>query len=385
MYGEKKGNKIIIPVFLSLLIISTGFGVFLWYKGPECDGQCYEISRSYTFGAGGYPRMAQVDDLLLVAYCNGSVVLDGINLTTGERVGPVNIISPPFDPARATLHYSAALDLVFCVYNHNQAAACGIAWVHPADVLNGSAWSRQDNVIGPVFQEFFHIGVWEPFIAPYNDTTLLLYVSNQTIFDPANPIDVNNYSFPLDGYEVVQKIDIFWIQWNGTGFDAIHCGVASENMEGGPIHFKDGMASSVKVWENQTHKEYLMTFEAFIPPDYQILVTMVKIRVSQAGVETLWRREITGGPDGAPFMTALDDIYVTSFRHWHFDGTNRIGFIGLKTDQNMYSQPIYLKQGIFGWPSIMGDSSNNLWLAGENETTGTVIIQQLNLHFNWRS
>jgi hypothetical protein len=384
MTALRKHKTVAIAIVVCFLVVDAFATYTLWYKGPYCNGKCYTVDQTFDVGPGGYPRMAQVDDRLLVAYSNGSFVLDGVNLTSGARLGARIIIPPGIDPARATLHYAEALDMVLCVYNHAAAASCGIAWVPRASVLNASAWQRQDALVGPVFQEFDDIGLWEPYLAPYNGTTFLLYYSNQTIFDPAHPIDASGYSFLLEGYRVVQKIDICWVQWNGTGFNAQYCGAASHDLPGGPIHYKDGMGSSVLVSENETCKDYLMTFEQFKPPSYDINIAMVKIRVSEAGVQTLWRRDVPNSSGGAPFIARVGDgTFVTSFRHVHQDGTDRIAFVAMAADQVTYSQPIYLSTGVFGWPSVFADSQGRLWLACEREGPWNVAVLRLTLDFNW--
>ncbi|MEX2684283.1 MAG: hypothetical protein Q6373_022115 [Candidatus Sigynarchaeota archaeon] len=358
---------------------------YLWYKGPYCEGKCYVVEQSFDFQAGSYPRMAQAGDLLLVAYSDGRFVLDGINLTSGEGLGAHIIIPYGIDAARNTLHYSQALDFVIDVYNHDAARSIGIAWASRVDVLNPQAWQRQDNLVGPVDQPFEDIGLWEPYLAPYNETTFLLCYSNQTMFDPAHPIDANGYYFLLKGYKVVQKIDICWVQWNGTSFNARYCGAASHDIPGGPIHYKDGMASSVMAGGNETCKEYLMTFEQFKPPTYDINIAMVKLRVSETGVQTLWRRDIPRSSGGAPFMARTGDgTFVTSFRHFYTgDDTDRIAFVAMAADQASYSQPIILSAGVFGWPSILADSQGRLWLAGERENPWKVVVMQLSMYFNW--
>lgn len=374
--------KAIAVALAACSIVATTF--ITWYKGPYCDGTCYTIDQAFDFEPGGYPRMTQVADLLLVAYSNGGFALDGINLTSGAQLGARTIIPPGINAERATLHYAEALDKVLCVYNHDAAAACGIAWAPRADVLNASTWQRQDNLVGPVYQEFRHVGLWEPYLAPYNDTTFLLYFSNQTVYDSAHPIEATGYSFPLEGYQVVQKIDIYWVQWNGTGFDARYCGAASHDLPGGAIHYKDGMASSVLVGGNETCKDYIMTFEQFKPPTYDINIAMVKIRVSEAGVQTLWRRDIPNSSGGAPFLARLGDgTIVTSFRHGHHDGTDRIAFVAMTADHVSYSQPVYLQAGVFGWPSVLADSEGQLWLAGERPDPWQVTIARLSFTFNW--
>ncbi|MBN2150129.1 MAG: hypothetical protein JW839_01660 [Candidatus Lokiarchaeota archaeon] len=379
-------HKTAAAAFAVAFLAANALAVYyLWYKGPHCDGRCYTINQSFDFQGGSYPRLAQAGDLLLVAYSDGRFVLDGVNLTSGAQIGPRVIIPHGIDAARSTLHYAEALDFVICVYNHDAAASCGIAWAPRGDVLNESSWQRRDNLVGPVFKEFFHVGLWEPYLAPYNDTTFLLYYSNQTIFDPAQPIDASGYYFLLEGYKVVQKIDICWVQWNGTGFTARYCGAASHDIPGGPIHYKDGMASSVAVGENGTCKEYLMTFEQFKPPTYDVNIAMVRIRVSEAGVETLWRRDVPKSSGGAPFIARLGDgTFVTSFRHYYTgDGTNRIAFVAMAADQATSSQPIYLAAGVFGWPSILADSQGRLWLAGELFNPGSVTVMRISMDFNW--
>ncbi len=379
---HRREYKAIAVILVVCCMVFTTF--VIWYKGPYCDGRCHTIDQSFDFQAGGYPRMAQVDDLLLVAYSNGSFVLDGVNITSGVQLGARTIIPPGIDPARATLHYAEALDKVLCVYNHAAAAACGIAWVPRASVLNASAWQQRDALVGPVFQVFDDVGLWEPYLAPYNDTTFLMYYSNQTIFDPVNPIDTSGYYFSLEGYKVVQKIDICWVQWNGTSFNARYCGAASHDIAGGPIHYKDGMASSVLVGGNETCKDYIMTFEQFKPPSYGINIAMVKIRVSAAGVQTLWRRDVPNSSGGAPFMARVGNgTFVTSFRHHHHDGTNRIAFVAMAADQVTYSLPIYLSPDVFGWPSVVADSQGRLWLACEREGQWNVALLRLRLDFNW--
>nr|MDO8111226.1 hypothetical protein [Candidatus Sigynarchaeota archaeon] len=377
--------KAIAAAFMAFFVASTFATYLIYYKGPYCDGKCYAINQAFDFQGGGYPRITQVDDLLLVAYSNGSFVLDGVNLTSGALLGARVIIPPGINPERATLHYAEALDMVLCVYNHDAAASCGIAWVPRTDVLNASAWQQQDNLVGPVYQEFRHIGLWEPYLAPYNDSTFLLYYSNQTIFDPAHPIDSTGYSFLLEGYQVVQKIDIYWVQWNGTGFDARYCGAASHDLPGGPIHYKDGMASSVLVGGNETCKDYIITFEQFKPPSYDINIAIVKIQVSEAGVQTLWRRDVPNSSGGAPFIARVGDgTFVTSFRHHHpDDDTDRIAFVAMAADQTSYSQPIYLSAGVFGWPSVFADSQGRLWLACERQDPWNVAVFQLTFNFNW--
>lgn len=381
---RSRGMRKVLAMVLVACCLATN-ALITWYKGPHCDGQCYTVNRSFDLGPGGYPRMAQVDDLLLIACSTDSFVLDGINLTSGTRLGPRTIIAPGINPARATLHYAEALDMVLCVYNHAAAASCGIAWARRADALNASSWQRRDDLVGPVYQAFGDIGLWEPYLAPYNDTTFLLYYSNQTVFDPVHPIEPTGYYFELLGYHVVQKIDICWVQWNGTSFNARYCGAASHDMPGGPVHYKDGMASSVLVGGNETCKEYLMTFEQFKPPTYDISIAMVKIRVSEAGVQTLWRREIPNSRGGAPFIARIrDGTFVTSFRHEHLaDGKQRIAFIAMASDQGSYSQPVYLRAGIFGWPSVFADRDGWLWLAGEGLDPWHVTVQQLSFDFNW--
>ncbi|MFX0100491.1 MAG: hypothetical protein ACFFCS_13035 [Candidatus Hodarchaeota archaeon] len=386
--NRKKRSKLGISVFLcGLVIINSYIGIFILVQEEFCDGKCYTIHEIYEFGPSSYPRMTQVDDLLLVAYSPNSFVLDGINLTSKERVGPKTIIPSGIGVARSTLHYAEALDMVLCVYNHDAAASVGIAWAPASEVLNESAWTQQHDAVYLDYpQDFFHVGVWEPYLAPYNDTDFLLYVSNQTVYDPANPIDVNNYYFLLEGYKVVQKIDIFWMHWNGTGFDVSYCGAASHDIPGGPIHYKDGMASSVLVWENTTHKDYLMTFESFLPRPfgvYYLCITMVKIRVSTGGVETLWRRDMDDMQGHAPFTTHQGGRYVTSYGG-SLGGEWRITFRGTKEDETTVSQPIFLEAGFYGWPSIFTDSSDRLWLACQNTETNKVTIIQLDLDFNWR-
>ncbi len=370
-------------IILVGLLIPIGAHVVFFKVWNRCDGECYQINQTYEFGVGSYPRMTQVDDLLLVAYSNGSFVLDGINLSTTTRLGPRVVISSGINPERSTLFYSQDLDLVICVFNHDNAASCGIAWVSKSQVLNTSAWNIQYAILGPVFKDFFHIGLWEPYLAPYNSTTFLLYVSNQTLYDPDNPIDVEHYSFTLEGYEVVQKIDIYWTTWNGTGFETSHCGVASQTLLGGPIHYKDGMASAVLVAENATHKDYLMTFEAFAPPSKISRITMVKLQISPTGVQTLWRREITHIVESAPFITSLNGTLINSFKHQPILGPENIGFIGLKADQKTYSNPIYLKTDVFGWPSVATDDQDHLWVAGTNRTNGRITLLELSLDFIW--
>ncbi len=365
------------------LLISLGLHVAILKLWNRCDGECYQINQSYEFGTGSYPRMTQVDDLLLVAYSNGSFVLDGINLSTTARIGPKVIISSGINPDRFTLFYSQDLGLLICVFNHDNAASCGIAWVPKSQILNISAWNIQYSIVGPVYKDFFHIGLWEPYLAPYNSTTFLLYVSNQTLYDPENPIDVEHYSFTLEGYEVVQRIEIYWTKWNGTAFKTAHCGVASQTLPGGPIHYKDGMASSVLIAGNATHKDYLMTFEAFAPPAKIARITMVKLQISPTGVQTLWRREITHIVETAPFITSLNGTFIASFKHHPLIGQENIGFIGLKADQETYSKPIYLNTDLFGWPSITTDDEHRLWVAGTNRTNGKVTILELNLDFIW--
>ncbi len=371
---------------LGACIVSTGLiGCVVLSKGIFCDGTCYTIHESIEFGPGGYPRVAQVDDLLLVAYSNGSFVLDGVNMTNGQCLGPRVIIPPSIDPARATLHHAEALGHLLCVYNHDQAAAVGIAWAAEDEVLNASAWSRQDGIVIITHtKEFFHVGVWEPYLAPYNDTDFLLYVSNQTVFDPLQPIDVNNYSFPLEGFRVVQKIDVFRLHWNGSGFDVSFLGTVSEDLPGGPVHYKDGMASSVLVSGNVTCKEYVMTFESFLldGDGYKIVVTMVKFQATDSGMHTLWRRDMEDNEGGAPFTIRQGEVFVTSRRSW-LKQTERIAFQGLKNDETTTSRPIFLKAGLYGWPSVFTDSSENLWLAAENATSGRITVQRVSLDWNW--
>lgn len=384
---RKKKNKLGISFFLAgLILLNSYIGIFMVVQEDFCDGTCYTIHETYELGTAGYPRMAQVDDLLLVAYSPDSFVLDGINLTSKERVGPTTIIPSGIEVARSTLLYSEALDMVLCVYNHDAATSVGIAWATAENVLNASAWTQQDNAVFLDYpQDFFHVGVWEPYLAPYNDTDFLLYISNQTVYDPANPIDTNNYYYPLEGFKVVQKIDIFWMHWNGTGFNVSYCGTASDDIPGGPIHYKDGMASSVLAWENETHKDYLMTFESFLPRFdwYYICITMVKIRVSAAGVKTLWRRDLDDISGGAPFTTHQGGRYVTS--SCGYLGEDRIVFRGTREDETTLSQPIYFEVGYFGWPSVFTDSSDRLWLACKNTETNIVTIFQLDLDFNWKT
>nr|MDO8118252.1 hypothetical protein [Candidatus Sigynarchaeota archaeon] len=376
-HGRACNSKFLVSTVLgALMISSSGIACILVSKGVFCDGICYTINESVEFGHGGYPRMAQVNDLLLVAYSNGSFVLDGINMTSGQQLGPRVIIPPGIDPARATLHHAGNLGLLLCVYNHDQAAAVGIAWVSDDQVSNASAWTRQDGIVRISHpKEFFHVGVWEPYLAPYNDTDFLLYVSNQTVFDPLHPIDVNNYSFSLEGFNVVQKIDIFMVHWNGTGVDVSFLGTASHDMPGGAVHFKDGMASSVMVWENETCKEYVMTFESFIPMDdrFKIVTSMVKLRVSPSSVHTVWRKDLMDQEGGAPFITRVGDTCVTSRRGW-LAGTGRIVFQGVKIDETATSKPIFVKPGAYGWPFVFTDCLDHLWLAAENMTTGKVVL-----------
>ncbi len=379
-------HKTAAIAFVACFLAANAFTVYyIWYKGPYCEGKCYVVNQSFDFLGGSYPRMTQAGELLLVAYSEGHFVLDGVNLTSGAQLGVHVIIPYGIDAARSTLHYAESLDLVICVYNHDAAASCGIAWVQRASVLNASAWQRRDNLVGPVFKDYFHVGLWEPYLAPYNDTAFLLYYSNQTLFDPAHPIEPSGYSFLLEGYLVVQKIDICWVQWNGTGFNARYCGAASHDIPGGPIHYKDGMASSVLVGGNETCKDYLMTFEQVKPPSYDIDIAMVKLRVSEAGVQTLWRRDVPNSAGGAPFLARVaDGTFVTSFRYFYpGDGTDRIAFVAMAADQVTYSQPIVLSAGVFGWPSIVADSAGRLWLAGEKENPWTVTVMQLTMDFNW--
>ncbi len=386
MHGRSLIRKVIVSMVLGACLVSTGLiGYVVLSKGIFCDGRCYMIHDSIEFGHGGYPRVAQVDELLLVAYSNGSFVLDGVNMTDGQCLGPRIIIPPEIDPARATLHHAEALGLLLCVYNHDQASAVGIAWTAEDEVLNASAWSRQDGIVAITHpKEFFHVGVWEPYLAPYNDTDFLLYVSNQTVFDPLQPIDVNNYSFPLEGFNVVQKIDIFRVHWNGTGFDVALLGTASSDLPGGPVHYKDGMASSVLVSGNDTCKEYVMTFESFLPDGdgYKIVISMVKFQATDSGTHTLWRRDIEDNEGGAPFTTRQGDAFVTSRRSWLM-GTERIAFQGMKNDESTTSRPIFLKAGTYGWPSVFTDHEDRLWLAAENVTTGRVTLQRVSLNFTW--
>nr|MDO8085083.1 hypothetical protein [Candidatus Sigynarchaeum springense] len=385
MIGRITSKRAAIAFLIGFLAVNALAVYYLWYKGPYCDGKCYVVNQSFDFQGGSYPRMAQAGDLLLVAYSDGCFVLDGINLTSGTTLGARVIIPYGIDAARNTLHYAEALNLVICVYNHDAARSIGIAWAPRADVLNPLAWQRRDNLTGPVNQTFEDIGLWEPYLAPYNDTTFLLYYSNQTIFDPAHPIDASGYYFLLKGYKVVQKIDICRVQWNGTSFNARYCGAASHDIPGGPIHYKDGMASSVMVGGNETCKEYLMTFEQFKPPTYDINIAMVKLRVSDAGVHTLWRRDIPNSSGGAPFIARIGDgTFVTSFRHFYpGDRTDRIAFVAMAADQETFSQPTILSTGVFGWPSIFADAQGRLWLAGEKVNPWTVTVMQLSMDFNW--
>ena len=370
-------------IILVGLLIPIGVHVFLLKVWNRCDGECYQINQTYEFGVGSHPRMTQVDDLLLVAYYNGSFVLDGINLTTTARIGPEVIISNGINPERPMLYYSQDLGILICVFNHDDAASCGIAWVPKSQILNSSAWNVQYSIVGPVYKDFFHIGLWEPYLAPYNSTTFLLYVSNQTLYDPEHPIDVEHYSYTLEGYEVVQKTEIYWTNWNGTGFETSHCGVASQTLAGDPIHHKDGMASSVLIAGNATHKDYLMTFEAFAPPAKIPRITMVKLQISPAGVQTLWRREITHFFETAPIITSLNGTFITSFKHHPFIDQDNIGFIGLKADQTTYSKPIYLNSDLFGWPSVAVVDDQRLWVTGTNRTTGKVAFFEINLELFW--
>ncbi len=377
-------NKKIGASLLTLVVFSVSLILFLPNQEENCNGRCYSIHEEYDFGSGGYPRMTQVDDLLLVAYSNGSFILGGINLTSNEKIDPITIIPQNYiDTARNTLLYSEDLELLICVFNHNSAASCGIAWASKDNIFDPNSWTVQQNIVGPVYQEFFHIGLWEPFLESYNSTTFLLYFSNQTIYDPDNPIDDTNYSFELEGYDVVQKIDTFWIIWNGTEFQSNYCGTASKNLSYGTIHYKDGMASSVLVSENSTHKEYLMTFEAFVPPEKAPMVTMVKIQVSDQGMQTLWRRRITYEVGGAPFICKWRDFYVVSYRS-HYQGKERVGFIGMKEDEQVFSHPIYLNETLFGWPSVYTDNEETLWLAADNSTNWKVSLTNITLEFKWK-
>jgi hypothetical protein len=327
--------------------------------------------------------MAQIDDQLLVAYSNGSFVLDGIDLNTQNHLGPIKIIPEGINPERSTLLYSEDLEMLICVFNHDQAASCGIAWASKENIFDPEMWEVQYSIVGPVYKDFIDIGLWEPYIAYYNSTTFLLYFSNQTLFDPVNPIDSEGYSFTLGEYEVVQKVEIYWVTWNGTGFETSYCGAASYDLPGGPIFYKDGMASSVLVADGGAWKEYIMTFEAFEPPKKIPRVTMVKLNISDAGVHTEWRREITDELGGAPFITYQNNVYVTSHRHHYDNGGTNIGFMGMKQDQQTYSKPMYLTNNLFGWPSVFTDHDDNLWLAGEDETTGIVTLLNLTLYYIW--
>ncbi|MBD3352926.1 MAG: hypothetical protein GF364_15700 [Candidatus Lokiarchaeota archaeon] len=141
------------------------------------------------------------------------------------------------------------------------------------------------------------------------------------------------------------------------------------------------MASSVIVSQNSTHTDYLMTFEAFPPPDKSPIITMVKISVSDNGMETKWRRQISNLCESAPFISQWGSYYVTSNRHI-YNGRNVICFIGMKEDESTLSKPIYLDPALdlFGWPSIYTDSDDNLWLAAEHQATGAVKVFNLELN-----
>lgn len=365
--------------------LATTLGVLPWVVAP-CNGRCYTVRQTVELGRGGYPRMAQVNDLLLTAYTNGSFVLDGVNLTSGVRVGPRVIIGPACDPARATLRYAPALDCLLCVFNHDAAAAIGIAWAPRARCLDPAAWTVQYHLVGPVTKEFFHVGLWEPYLAEFNATTFLLYFSNQTIFDPAAPLDATGYWYELEGHRVVQRVEVVWSTWNGTGFTARPCGAASADLPGGPVHYKDGMASSTRVGGNETHPEYLMTFEEFKPPAKSLHVALVRLRVSAAGVETLWRRTITTGFGGAPFITTsgtdASGPHVASFHHNGWD-RDSIGFVGLARGTLASSTPVYLSEPVFGWPSVYTDARGRVWVAGTHTTTGRIVLLRLEFAFRW--
>ncbi|MBD3352925.1 MAG: hypothetical protein GF364_15695 [Candidatus Lokiarchaeota archaeon] len=200
---NSRNKKMIIVCSIAVIVaIPAVFYLPSYIKYGPCDGSCYSIEKSFTFNRGGYPRMAQIDDLLLVAYSNGSFVLDGVNLSSGTKCTSRVIINGGVDPARCTLFYSSDLELLICVFNHDNAASCGIAWANKNEIFDPNAWQIQLNIVGPVYQEFGDIGLWEPYLSSYNSTSMLLYFSNQTIYDPDDPIDSELYGMALIIYRV---------------------------------------------------------------------------------------------------------------------------------------------------------------------------------------
>ncbi|HME55542.1 MAG TPA: hypothetical protein VKM55_25275 [Candidatus Lokiarchaeia archaeon] len=375
------------PITLAFMIFLAAFTCCPVARGTSNPGiPASVVQHQHVFTTGWYPRMLQLGNALLVAYFNGSVVLGGVNLTTGV-VNPPKTIIPGGD--RPMLLHDPVARRVMCVFNYNgygNGAGIGIAYANDTQWQNTGAWVIQHGLVGPIVQANDLIGVWEPYIASFDDATgrFLLFFSNQTSFNASRPIDDGGYYFTQEGFAVNQQIDVKWMTWNGTGFVSSDAGVVSNDIDGKNIHYKDGMASAVLVDETAMSKSFIVTFESF-PRGQPSSIAAVRITVSlSAGVVSEWRRVVTNDNSVAPFIARWKDGYAVSYRHDFETPKEVLGLVGVSSDGVAISLPVHAVDCPSVWPSLYTLDNGSLWVAGGSNTTSNLIIAaQIAPSFQW--
>lgn len=372
-----------ITMAFTILVIFFMCCPMVYGKTPTTD-TANVVQRQFSFTTGWEPRMLQLGDTLLVAYFNGNVTLGGINLTNNTIIPPKSII-PGGD--RPMLLHDSASKRVLCVFNYGgsgQGSAIGIAWAPDTSWQDPSAWVVQHGLVGPIYRIIGSIGLWEPYIASFDESAgrFLLFYSNQSMYNASHPIDDGGYYVNDTGYKINQQIDVKWLIWNGTGYEASYAGVVSNGIDGKNIHFKDGMASAVLVGQTATSKSFIVTFESW-PWNEPGTIASVHITVSVAGgVFSDWRRTVTDDNAGAPFISPWGDGFAVSYRCYQIPEV--LGLVGMSSDGSTMSIPLHAPDCPSVWPSLFTLANGSLWVAGGSNTTANlVIVAQIAPSFQW--
>ena len=380
-----------LTMFLLTSIFLSTILFFIFYSppdNPDTESKLY-YEETFEFDNGGYPRMSQIDDELIIIYHDSRIVT--INLTDSSKGGPYTNIIP--NGGRSTLFYDDFSENLICVFNHGGSGAgdsIGIAIVGKDDYKNPAKWNITYNLLGPVQRPFEQVGIWEPYLIDFNksDGKFLLMFSNQTEYDLENLVDDEGYYHEEGGNKMVQVIDVKWIKWNGTDFNVSDAGIISDGINGEKIHYKDGMVSAVDLGfkdglENGTH-EYITAFEAFKPGDPSS-IHAVKIAVSEKdGVTSEWRRVATSDHGTAPFMTTYNNTYTISYRHRATIEDEVLGFVGMNQDDYRSSNVVHAESSASIWPSIFTSTDGRLWTAGQDLISEKLVVQNLIIDFGWR-